>query len=65
MVKRTLLSYLSLFLSIFFLSPYMCKDKDHPKTDHEGNLGEYNYSCTLSLISALDGVSGQSHGEAA
>jgi rRNA maturation protein Nop10 len=31
------------------------KDKVHPRTDHEGPEGEYRYSYTLSLTSALDG----------
>ena len=31
------------------------KGKDHPRTGHEGPEGEYSYSCTLSLTSALDG----------
>jgi hypothetical protein len=33
----------------------MCKGKGHPRTGHEGPEGEYRYSCTLSLTSALDG----------
>jgi len=32
------------------------KGKVHPRTDHEGAEGEYRYSYTLSLTSALDGV---------
>jgi hypothetical protein len=32
------------------------KGKIHPITGHEGPEGEYRYSCTLSLTSALDGV---------
>ena len=35
-----------------------------PKTDHEGPEREYNYSCILSLTSALDG-GGQRHSPAA
>jgi hypothetical protein len=31
----------------------------HPITGHEGTEGEYRYSSTLSLTSALDGVGGQ------
>ena len=31
------------------------KGKDHPRTGHEGPEGEYKYSSTLSLTSALDG----------
>jgi hypothetical protein len=31
------------------------KCKGHPRTDHEGPEGEYRYSYTLSLTSALDG----------
>jgi hypothetical protein len=35
------------------------------RTDHEAPGVEYRYSSTLSLISALDGVSGQCHAPAA
>jgi hypothetical protein len=31
------------------------KGKVHPRTGHEGPEGEYRYSSTLSLTSALDG----------
>ena len=31
------------------------KGKGHPITGHEGPEGEYRYSYTLSLTSALDG----------
>jgi hypothetical protein len=31
------------------------KGKGHPRTYHEGPEGEYRYSSTLSLTSALDG----------
>jgi len=38
---------------------YTCKGKGkgnvHPRTGHEGPDGEYMYSSTLSLTSALDG----------
>jgi len=37
------------------------RDKDHSRTGHEGQEGEYRYSSTLSLTSALDGVGGQLH----
>jgi hypothetical protein len=37
----------------------------HPITGHEGSEGEYRYSSTLSLTSALDGVGGQRHAPAA
>jgi len=39
---------------------YACKGKGkgHPRTDNEGQQGEYNYSSVFSLTSALDGVSG-------
>jgi len=40
-------------------------DKVHPRTDHEDPEGEYRYSSTLSLNSALDGVGGQRHTPAA
>jgi len=39
------------------------KDKVHPRRGHEGPEGEY--SSTLSLTSALDGVGGQRHAPAA
>ena len=38
--------------------------KVHPRTGHEGPEGEYRYSSTLSLTSALDGVGGQRHAPA-
>ena len=41
------------------------KGKFHPRTGHEGPEGEYRYSCTLFLTSALDGVGGQRHAPAA
>jgi hypothetical protein len=41
------------------------KGKVHPRTGHEGPEGELRYSSTLSLPSALDGVSGQRHALAA
>ena len=41
------------------------KCKGHPRTDHEGPEGEYRYSSTLPLTSALDGVGGQRHAPAA
>ena len=31
------------------------RDKVHPRTGHEGPDGEYMYSCTLSLTSAIGG----------
>jgi len=31
-----------------------CKGKVHPRTDHEGPEGQYRYSFTLSLTSAID-----------
>ena len=41
------------------------KSKGHPRTSHEGPKGEYVYTFTLSLTSALDGVGGQRHAPAA
>ena len=32
------------------------KGKGHPRTGHEGPEGEYRYSSTLSLTSALNGI---------
>jgi hypothetical protein len=40
------------------------KGKGHTTTHHDGPEGKEMYSSTLSLISALDGVSGQSHAPA-
>jgi hypothetical protein len=34
-------------------------------TDHEGQVGEYRYSSTISLTLVLDGVGGQRHAPAA
>ena len=39
--------------------------KVHPRTGLEGWEGEYRYSSTLSLTSALDGVGGERHAPAA
>ena len=39
--------------------------KFHPITGHESPEGEYRYSSTLSLTSALEGVGGQRYGPAA
>jgi hypothetical protein len=41
------------------------KGKLHPGTGHEDPEGEWMYSSTPSLTSALDGVGGQSHASAA
>ena len=41
------------------------RGKGHPITGHEGPEGEYRYSSTLSLTSALNGVGGQRHAPAA
>ena len=35
------------------------RGKVRPRTSHEGSDGEWGYSSTLSLTSALDGVGGQ------
>ena len=37
------------------------KGKFRPISGYEGPKGEYRYSCTLSLTSALDGVGSQGH----
>jgi len=39
--------------------------KGHPGVGHKGPEGEWGYSSTLSLTSALDGVGGQRHAPAA
>ena len=41
------------------------KAKVHPRTGHEGPEGEWSYSSTLCLTSALDRVGGQGHAPAA
>jgi len=41
------------------------KGEVHPRTDHEGQEGEYIYSSTLSLTSVLHGVRGQGHASTA
>ena len=48
--------YLLYFVLCSFISlKNKGKDKVHPRTGHKGLEGEYMYSCTLSLTSALDG----------
>ena len=42
-----------------------CEGKVHPITDHEVTDVMWRYSSTLSLTSALDGVSDQRHAPAA
>jgi hypothetical protein len=41
------------------------KGKVHPRIGYEGLKGEYRFSSTLSLTSALDGMTGQHHASAA
>ena len=41
------------------------KATGHHRTSHEGPEGEYTYTFTLSLTSALGGVGGQRHAPAA
>ena len=41
------------------------KDKGHTRIGHEGQDSGVGYSSTLSLTSALDGVGGQGHAQAA
>jgi hypothetical protein len=56
------------FKGLSFFSCKFCtciKSKVHPGTGHEGLDGEERYSCTLCLISALDGVGGPCHAPAA
>ena len=45
--------------------PRKVQGKGKPRTGHEGPKGEWRYSSTLSLPSALDGVGGQRHAPAA
>ena len=40
------------------------RGKLHPRTGHEGPCGEMRYSYTLSLTSAIDGVSSQRYAPA-
>ena len=40
------------------------KGEVHLRTGHEGLEGDWRYSCTLSLTSALDGVGCQRHAPA-
>jgi len=47
---------LSISLNSLILQKGKGKGKVHPRTGHEGPEGEYRYSSTLSLTSALDGV---------
>ena len=47
------------------LGRYKGKDKGHPGTGREGPETEYSSSCTISVISALDSVSGQLYDPAA
>ena len=53
------------FLLSIPVQPYLNwikgKGEVRPITGHEGPEGEYRYSSTLSLTSALDGVGGQRH----
>ena len=49
----------------FMPRPVKVKLKFNPEQAHEGPDGEYRYSSTLSLTSALDGVGGQGHGPVA
>ena len=44
---------------------HYCEGKGHPRSVHEVPEGEKSCSSTLSLTSALDGVSGQCHAPAA
>ena len=48
-----------------FLLKLIGKGKGQPRTDHEGPKGEQMYSSTLPPTSALDGVGGQHHVQAA
>jgi hypothetical protein len=48
--------------------PFYCfkrKGKGYPITGHEGAEGEYRYSSTLSITSALHVLGGQRHAPAA
>jgi hypothetical protein len=47
------------------VSGFQSKRFQPPRTGHEGPGGEYSYSSTLSLISAIDAVGGQHHAPAA
>jgi hypothetical protein len=54
----------------FMLEGDYCRKREQvckfrPKTGHERPKGEWRYSSTLSLTSALHGVGGKNHGQAA
>ena len=49
----------------FVALPLKVKGKVHPRTDQEGSEGEQMHSSTLPSTSALDGVGGQRHAQAA
>jgi len=50
-----------IIIIIIIIIKFKVEGKARPITGHEGPEGEYRYSSTLSLTSALDGVSGQRH----
>ena len=52
---RVLIQSVTHSVSLSFIhSPIKIKDKFHSRTDHDGTEGEYKYSSTRSLTSALD-----------
>ena len=64
-LKKCSLEFKSIAYGLRYVPKGKGKGKVHPITDHEGPEVEYKYSSTLSLTSALDGVSGQRHAPAA
>jgi len=53
-----------LFASEIQVTLFSIKGATQPRTGHEGPVGDYMYSVTPSLTSALDGVGGQRHSPA-
>jgi len=51
--------------SVYSWTVWSLRKKYYPVTVHEGREGEWIYTSTLSLTSALDGVGGQRHAPAA
>jgi hypothetical protein len=56
--------YADMSTGILYVRP-KSEGEVHPRTGHEGPEGEWMYSSTLPLTSALDAVGGQRHAPAA
>ena len=61
--------YVCAYVCIYVIMYRLCKGKDkgtvRPRRGHEGPEGEWRYSFTLPLTSALDAIGGQRHAPAA